>query len=204
MFVDTNIKTSMGGKKMRYLLIVLFSIALIGCQNNERTTLEVDMYNASSDKVGTATFNEEPNGVSIKLKVEGLYPGLHGIHVHEYPKCEGPDFKSSGSHFNPDGKEHGLLITEGSHTGDLPNIEVDDDGIVDVELMVAEATLLEGKKSLLKGGGKSLIIHSEMDDGISQPSGNSGERLVCGKITLKEKVGDKPSDPADKNEKEKK
>ncbi|WP_430784601.1 superoxide dismutase family protein [Virgibacillus flavescens] len=188
---------------MRYLLIVLFSLALIGCQSNARTTLEVDMYNAASDKVGTATFNEEPGGVSIKLKVEGLSPGLHGIHVHEFPKCEGPDFKSAGSHFNPEGKDHGLLITDGPHTGDLPNVEADDEGIVDVELMLAEATLLEGKTSLLKGGGKSLIIHSGVDDGISQPSGDSGERLVCGKIMSKAEAKDKSSDPTE-NEEEKK
>lgn len=190
---------------VRIFLMVLFLIIIAGCQDEGQSHLKVNMYNTSSDMVGTATFNEESKGVSIKLKVEGLSPGLHGIHIHEFPKCDGPDFKSAGSHFNPTGKEHGLLLTKGPHTGDLPNIEADSDGMVDVELMVEGATMLEGKTSLFKDGGKSLIIHSEMDDGVSQPSGDSGERIVCGKISLKEKSKVDPSDPTDTNkEKEKK
>lgn len=189
---------------IRKAIVVLLLIFLIGCQSDERTSLTVDMYNTAGDKVGTAALNEQSEGVSIKLKIEGLEPGLHGIHVHEFPKCKGPSFKSAGSHFNPEGKEHGMMITEGPHTGDLPNVEADSSGVVDVELMLDGATMLEGKTSLFKDGGKSLIIHSGTDDGISQPSGNSGERLICGEIKLKKDSKESPSDPTETNKEKKK
>lgn len=190
------------------MLRLLFTIGLLfifGCQANSETTREIEMYNGVGDMVGTATFTEHPDGVEIKLKVEGLSPGFHGIHIHELPKCEGPDFKSAGNHLNPDGKEHGLLHPKGPHLGDLPNIEADGSGQVDVELMVAEATLLEGKKSLLRDEGTSLIITEGQDDGMSQPSGNSGARLICGEI--KRKAGDKstesPTDPTESDREQK-
>ncbi|MFZ3576795.1 superoxide dismutase family protein [Virgibacillus sp. DJP39] len=191
---------------IRKVIAVLIFIILFGCQGDEQTSLTVDMYNAAGDMVGTAKFGEQPEGVSIKVKVEGLTPGLHGIHVHEFPECEGPDFKSAGNHFNPEGKEHGLMNPKGPHLGDLPNVEADASGVVDVELMLASATMLEGKSSIFKNGGKSLIIHSEQDDGVSQPSGESGERLICGEIKLESKEDSKesPTDPTENNEKKKK
>jgi len=30
--------------------------------------------------------------------------------------------------------------------------------------------------------GKTIVIHSGYDDGMSQPTGNSGERVGCGAI----------------------
>src|SRR5699024_2852081 len=98
-------------------------------------------------------FTEHPDGVNVKIKIEGLAPGFHGVHIHEYAKCEGPDFKSAGNHLNPEGKEHGLMHPDGAHLGDLPNVEADSSGLVEAELMLANATLLEGKKSILRGEG---------------------------------------------------
>ncbi|WP_194709658.1 superoxide dismutase family protein [Radiobacillus deserti] len=186
---------------MRHVAILVFLILLVcltGCKEPTRTPLKIDMYNTAGDTIGTANLVEQPDGVKIQLKIEGLEPGFHGIHVHEYPVCEGPDFKSAGSHFNPDNKEHGLMYTEGPHLGDLPNIEVPPDGLVDTELTVNGATLLDGKNSLLRNEGTSLVIHASQDDGVSQPAGNSGDRVACGQIQL-EKEGESPSDPTETN-----
>lgn len=183
----------------RFLFICL--LLLSACQDGG-TARKVDMYNASGDMVGTATFTEAPDGVNIKIKIEGLTPGFHGIHVHEIPLCEGPDFTSAGNHLNPEGKKHGLMHPDGSHLGDLPNIEVDSDGRVDAELLLADATLLEGKKSILQGEGTSLIIKSVQDDGVTQPSGNSGMRIVCGELKAEpdENTEESPTDPTQFNE----
>ncbi|MGM8365168.1 superoxide dismutase family protein [Virgibacillus sp. W0181] len=185
---------------MRFLYLFILVFALSACQTNAKTVKTINMYNTGGDMVGTAKLSETTGGVNIKLKLEGLNPGFHGIHVHEYPKCEGPDYKSAGNHLNPDGKEHGLMHPEGAHLGDLPNIEADAGGLVEGDLMLAEATLLDGKKSLLKGEGTSLIITEKQDDGVSQPGGDSGERIICGEIAASAEVEEEPSDPTDFNE----
>ncbi|WP_188453998.1 superoxide dismutase family protein [Virgibacillus oceani] len=189
---------------MRFLLIIGL-LLLSSCQSNgDRTTRTIDMYNPSGDMIGTAALTEKPDGVQVKLKLEGLAPGFHGIHVHEYPSCLGPDFKSAGNHFNPEGKEHGLMHPEGPHLGDLPNIEADAGGLVDAELMLPGATLLDGKKSILRGEGTSLVIDEGQDDGVSQPGGDSGPRIACGELKTNPKsdAESSPTDPTKFNEKQ--
>lgn len=179
---------------MLRLLFMILILLLSSCQNDSQTARSIDMYNTSGDMVGTAKLTEQPGGVKLILKVEGLSPGFHGIHVHEYPKCEAPDYKSAGSHFNPEGKEHGLMFPEGAHLGDLPNVEADGSGLVDTELMLAGATLLSGNKSIVENG-TSLIIDEGQDDGMSQPGGDSGARIICGELKQKTDVKESPTDP---------
>lgn len=170
---------------MRFILFLMIFLLSACTAEADVKEIKVDMINLDGDSLGTATFTEEAEGVKIKLKLEGLPPGWHAIHVHEFPKCEPPDFSTAGNHFNPEDKEHGLMNPKGPHAGDLPNIEVDSGGKVDEELTLPEVTLLDGKNSLLREEGTSLIIHEGPDDGYSQPAGNSGERIACGKITSK-------------------
>lgn len=186
--------------------IILFLLSLLTACSSTLSSLDVDMYNNSGDYVGKATLSESEEGVLVKLKLEGLSPGFHGIHVHEFPKCDAPDFKSAGNHLNPEGKKHGLLHPDGSHLGDLPNVEADGSGLIDTEVTLSGATLKEGKTSLLKGEGTSLIITEGEDDGMTQPSGESGARLVCGKIVhpKKQPQGESPSDPTMEGENEEK
>lgn len=187
---------------MRFLLFA-FVILLSACTQGNESTKKVEMYNGSGDLVGSATFSEQPDGVKIKIKVEGLSPGFHGVHIHEFPVCEGPDFKSAGNHFNPEGKEHGLMHPKGSHVGDLPNIEADSSGIVEIELIASDATLREGKMTILQNEGTSLIIKQEQDDGVSQPGGDSGVREVCGVLKKDQTMKDEsPTDPTEFNKKE--
>ncbi|WP_138420278.1 superoxide dismutase family protein [Aquibacillus sediminis] len=187
--------------RMVTMFMVSFLFLISACQGQERSPIDVTMYNPAGDSIGTATLNEQADGVQVTLSVEGLEPGLHGIHVHEYPECEGPDFKSAGSHYNPEGNEHGLMHPEGSHLGDLPNIEVSEDGMVDeAELQINGATLTDGNTSILKEDGTSLIIHQKQDDGVSQPAGNAGERIACGVISLDEADQEAPTDPTETDE----
>ncbi|RWZ54871.1 superoxide dismutase family protein [Halobacillus fulvus] len=183
----------------RYVLVLV--LLLGGCMGDERSPLETSIYNSENDKIGTATFTERSEGTALKLKVEGLEPGVHGVHIHEFSKCDAPDFKTAGNHFNPLNKEHGLMNEAGSHAGDLPNVEADPGGMVDVELMLPDAKLKEGRDSLLRQEGTSIIIQSGPDDGMSQPSGDSGERIACGKITL-DADQDEVSDPTEPDKKQ--
>ncbi|WP_426446848.1 superoxide dismutase family protein [Paenibacillus sp. S-38] len=148
--------------------------------------LTVIITDAKMNKLGTAQLTSDPKGVAIKLDVTGLPPGQHGIHIHQNARCEAPDFKTAGDHFNPDGKKHGLENAEGPHIGDLPPITADKDGKVSATLLSTGTTLSAGKaNSLLEGDGKSLVIHAKPDDNKTDPSGNSGERIACGLINGK-------------------
>ncbi|GGH86094.1 superoxide dismutase [Cu-Zn] 1 [Pullulanibacillus pueri] len=139
--------------------------------------------NNKGNAIGKALLVQTNNGVLVQVKASGLDPGFHGIHFHEVGRCEGPDFSSAGGHFNPFQKEHGLKNPKGSHAGDLNNITADAQGIVNTTFITRRVTLKKGEKhSLFDLDGSALIIHAKADDQMSNPSGNSGDRVVCGVI----------------------
>jgi superoxide dismutase, Cu-Zn family len=141
-----------------------------------------DIVNATGQKIGTATFSPSAGGVRIDVDVTQLPPGTHGIHLHTVGKCEGPDFKTAGGHFNPAGKKHGKDNPEGAHNGDLLNLEVAADGHGTASLLDANVTLHDGPTSLFQPGGTALVIHAAADDYKTDPAGNSGARIACGVV----------------------
>ncbi len=143
----------------------------------------VNLQNGQGKSIGTATLTPAAEGVSIKLNVHDLTPGDHGIHVHQTAKCDGPDFKSAGGHFNPDAKKHGLESPDGPHAGDIPNFIVDANGKSKATVIAKGVSLGDGANSVFSGGGTALVIHAKADDNKTDPSGNSGDRVACGVIT---------------------
>lgn len=139
-----------------------------------------DIINEKGAKIGTATFTQLAKGVQIDVSASGLKPGLHGIHIHETGKCEIPDFKSAGAHFNPTAKQHGYDNPQGEHAGDLSNLVAGADGKAQAQFVLTTVTLKKGvPNSLLKSGGTALIIHEDPDDMHTDPSGNSANRIGC-------------------------
>jgi Cu-Zn family superoxide dismutase len=146
-------------------------------------TAKADLVNSKGEHVGTAKLKETPKGVSLALEVSNLPPGMHGFHIHAVGKCEPPDFKSAGGHFNPEGKKHGMENPEGHHAGDLQNLTVDAHGNAKVKLLVMGVTLGEGAISLFHPEGTAIVIHADPDDMKTDPAGNAGARIACGVIT---------------------
>ncbi|WP_235886132.1 superoxide dismutase family protein [Paenibacillus cymbidii] len=144
---------------------------------------KANIINGKGETIGMAEFAETPAGVQIRLQVSGLTPGIHGFHIHAKGKCDIPDFKTAGDHFNPQMKKHGFHNPQGPHAGDLPNINVGSDGKATAEAIDKRVTLVRGKpNSLLNSEGTSLVIHADPDDYQTDPAGNSGARVACGVI----------------------
>jgi Cu-Zn family superoxide dismutase len=165
--------------------IVVGVAALLGaCAPRGTVTRQVvaELLDPESRPVGRAYFTEEDDGVRIEFILHGLPPGSHAVHIHEGSECAPPEFESAGGHFNPFDKEHGLNNPKGPHAGDLPNIQIAEDGTYRGTVSAKLVTLRSGANSLLRGGGTSIVIHASPDDHRSQPSGNSGARIACGRI----------------------
>ena len=163
---------------MRVLVLAVFvSFPLLASAAPSATATLRD---AQGRTVGTATLAPGDGGVKIAVSVSGVTPGLHGFHVHAVGKCEGPDFKSAGGHFNPAAKEHGLDNPKGSHAGDMPNLTVGADGSGKGEFLARGASLEPGAGSLFPDAGTALVLHAAPDDMKSDPAGNAGARIACG------------------------
>ena len=137
---------------------------------------------ASGNEVGKATLTNTPSGVLIRLDLTKLPAGEHAFHIHATGKCEPPDFKSAGPHFNPDTTKHGFENPEGPHAGDMPNLFVPGDGKLSLEVLNPGASL-SGEAALLDADGAALVIHAGADDYQTDPAGNAGDRIACGVIT---------------------
>lgn len=139
--------------------------------------------NAQGEEIGTASFKQSGPNVKLTVKARGLTEGPHGMHIHAAGKCEGPEFKSAGPHYNPHNKQHGLKNPQGSHAGDLPNLVANKKGNAKAKAVIKDASLGEGAEgSLLTAEGTALVIHAGPDDDVTDPAGNSGGRIACGVI----------------------
>ncbi len=146
--------------------------------------IKTTLTNSAGQPAGTAVFKQVKKGVEVKVSLENTSFGEHGVHIHQNASCEGPDFKSAGGHFNPDGKQHGFQNPMGHHAGDTPtNVSVGEDHMGSAKWLLTAVTLQPGApNSLLSNGGTSLIVHEHADDMKTDPSGNSGNRIACGVI----------------------
>jgi Cu-Zn family superoxide dismutase len=153
------------------------------------------IFDVNGVQVGTATLTTTDTGVNVTVEVEGLPPGEHGIHIHEVGICDptgAEPFSSAEGHFNPNAVHHGApdLATprvtpaaDEAHAGDLANITVDDQGVgtktFDTDLL---SLAPEDANTLSDVDGSAIVIHANADDLVTDPSGDSGDRIACGVI----------------------
>jgi Cu-Zn family superoxide dismutase len=145
-------------------------------------TANAPLVNAEGEEIGTVTLTQMEQGVSVFAEAEGLPAGTHAFHIHETGDCQTPDFQSAGGHYNPEEHQHGWNNAEGHHAGDLPNVQVPDDGAISIEYFTDAITLGEGDNTVYDDDGSAVVVHEGEDDYESDPTGEAGGRIACGVI----------------------
>lgn len=172
-------------------LLFFLTLTLISCaQKKEESNIEkknnitkavcVLHPTEGNNASGIIKFEKTEGGIKIIADVEGLTPGKHGFHIHEFGDCSRLDGKSAGGHFNPEGTDHGAPDAAVRHVGDLGNLVANDEGKAHYE-MIDTYISFDGLHSII---GRAVIVHAGEDDLTSQPTGAAGARVACGVIGL--------------------
>jgi Cu-Zn family superoxide dismutase len=149
-----------------------------GEQQVRHVTLEPTEGHTAS---GMLTLSQAAGGLRVTGRLAGLPAGRElAFHVHEVGDCSAPDAASAGEHFNPDAQPHGGPDSERRHAGDMPNLDVDAEGVAEVDVLVADLQL-DGPADR-RVDTRAIVVHAEADDYETQPSGDSGDRIACGVI----------------------
>lgn len=164
------------------LFFLFLSVLTYGQQSN--TAEEINSAIAvleptQGNKVtGTLIFTklQEGSGVQITGDIQGLTPGKHGFHIHQYGDLSSSDGKSAGDHYNPTNTRHAGPDDAMHHAGDMGNITAGSDGVAHVDLKLSTDI-----NSLI---GRSVVVHENEDDLMSQPAGNAGARIAVGIIGI--------------------
>jgi Cu-Zn family superoxide dismutase len=124
---------------------------------------------------GTLTFTWDNN--TQTTNITGTITGMaasstHGIHIHVYGDISAIDGTAAGGHYNPMSAMHGDIANTARHVGDWGNVYSDSTGAISINV-ASNMVKLSGTQSAI---GRTMIIHEKMDDGVTQPTGNSGTR----------------------------
>jgi Cu-Zn family superoxide dismutase len=166
-------------RKPSSLCLILAGAASLGAcatpSDAPASATAVALLGSSGAQIGTVRMWETPGAVSFRVEGNGLSVGRRGIHVHAVGRCDAPAFTTAGSHWNPASRKHGLSNPQGPHAGDLPNVPVAANGTLRETVVLTGASLA----ALRDADGSALVLHAGEDDNVTDPSGNSGDRIAC-------------------------
>lgn len=129
------------------------------------------------DIYGMVTFSQADMGVKVSAEIfnlpmgEKCSSGVFGFHIHEGDSCTGNEndlFADAKGHYNPGNCPHPY------HAGDLLSL-FGNRGYAAMSVLTDRFTV----EDIM---GRVVIIHKNPDDFMTQPSGNSGEKIACGVI----------------------
>lgn len=127
---------------------------------------------------GEVRFYQTASGVLVSAEITGLPMSeaackkhIFAFHIHSGGSCTGTAndaFANALAHYNPDNCEHP------NHAGDLLSLWSNKGSVFEI--------FLTDRFSVNEILGKSVIVHLNPDDFTTQPSGNAGQKIACGKI----------------------
>lgn len=123
------------------------------------------------DLRGTVRFFQKDSCVLIVARIHRLpetQTGFFGFHLHTGVNCTGENFSGTAGHYDPGIQPHP------SHAGDLPPL-LDCGGNAYLAVETDRFRLCDVL-------GRTVVIHSRPDDFKSQPAGDAGTKIACGKI----------------------
>lgn len=125
------------------------------------------------DLHGTVKFYPVPCGTLVVAEIKRLpknESGFFALHIHEGGHCTGEGFADTGGHYNPMGEAHPR------HAGDLPPLLAENGRA----FLAVETNRFTPREIL----GRTVVIHEGADDFHTQPAGNAGRKIGCGRICL--------------------
>ncbi len=120
---------------------------------------------------GTVKFYSLENATLVIADIKGLpktRTGFFAFHIHEGTSCGGEDFAETKGHYNPNMSLHP------DHAGDLTPLMRSNGN--------AFSAVVTDRFTPSDIVGRTVVIHSNPDDFITQPSGNAGKKIACGVI----------------------
>lgn len=175
-------------RETRFVLLgasLLLCAQLVLAEEGAEKTVEMHAVNKEGvqESIGEIVIREEADGLTFEPNLEGLEPGVHGFHIHQYADCgsTGPDGKrgaglAAGSHLDPEQSgQHGKPWSDDGHLGDLPAL------YASKEKRITQAVHLHDL-SLDDVQGHALMIHAGGDNyaDMPEPNGGGGDRVACG------------------------
>ena len=141
--------------------------------------------NTKNDTTGSgkAEFTSKSDG-SVDLMLRVTFPKMANksvaVHLHEHGDCSDSG-KGAHGHWNPTKENHGKWGSSAYHSGDIGNVELDAKGKGQIKFNSKRWTIGGDEKTNILN--RAVIVHSGVDDYMTQPTGNAGSRIGCGIIT---------------------
>ncbi|HMR83511.1 MAG TPA: superoxide dismutase family protein [Niabella sp.] len=136
----------------------------------------------STQQIGTAKFYQlDSTQIRLDLVIDdkSRADSNVAVHFHEHGDCSNKGEGAHG-HWNPTKENHGQWGTTPFHSGDIGNIQLDNNGHATKSVTTDRWSIADGATNSVIGLG--IIVHGGTDDYTTQPTGNSGPRIGCGVI----------------------
>ncbi len=178
--------------KTQHKIFVATTVFLFGCdlRQGKRAQAKIEA-KSQSTVAGQAVFSEKRGKVKLEISLTGADPGPTAAHLHSIGDCSAENATSSGGHWNPTKEKHGKWGEPPFHSGDIGNINIDENGKGTLILIDQHNRWSIGGPAETNVIGRAVVVHQGRDDMASQPSGAAGKRTGCGPTIETTSITDK-------------